>query len=508
MKLEIMQKYIRNFRNTAIQCAYGGNLNNKNVAFGIFIIAVFCMSMIFTTKVLAQPAGTGSLVTGTGFYATMDSAMPKKGVAFTDPDFHTLIVRITDPSDGYSDDGIQNEYATRDPENCNGSFVILRSNDGELYLYDTTTFQMKMHFVDIALGEEAEPKWDTSDPKIFYYVYGTELRSYNIDNNVSTTIHDFKNQFPSATYITDKVKGDASLDRRYWAFMIEDSDYNRLAVLVYDKSTNTILGQKTSFPDSLNFVSMDMSGQHCVIGYDNIATQVFSRDLKTSIDLPAGANGHQDLAMTADGKDVMVYQNNVNDWIAMADLDTGTETKLVKIPFDVNPDIGLHFSGNCANTPGWALISTYGCKNPPQDATHSWMDTQLFMVSLNANATILRIAHTHCYLALNYADEKNYFAECFAAVNTKGTRIYFGSNWGNFTNDYSDAYMATLPQGWSATPTTETTTTTPSATPTTPEFQPWIIPLILIGTTILLIIIKRQSRRTKLQPFLLKLKLI
>jgi hypothetical protein len=42
------------------------------------------------------------------------------------------------------------------------------------------------------------------------------------------------------------------------------------------------------------------------------------------IDLPSGVNGHMDLALTSDGKDVMVYQNNQNDWIAMADLDTGT----------------------------------------------------------------------------------------------------------------------------------------------------------------------------------------
>ena len=62
-----------------------------------------------------------------------------------------------------------------------------------------------------------------------------------------------------------------------------------------------------------------------------------------------------DLALASDGRDVMVYQNTATDWIAMAYLKTGVETNLVKIPFNVSEDIGLHFSGNCADTPGWAL---------------------------------------------------------------------------------------------------------------------------------------------------------
>lgn len=244
---KVYAKYIRNLLETAVLVA--GTLNNKKTVFAILIITVFCLSMILSTKVLAQAFGSGSFsfVTGTGYYAPTDSAMPKKGVAFTDPDFHTSIVRITDKSDEYSDDGIENEYSRIDPENCNGSFVILRANDAELYLYDTATYQVKNHFENIFLGEEPEPRWDASDPKIFYYVYGTELRSYNIDNNVSTTIHDFNKEFPSAAYITTKVEGDASLDRRYWSFMVEDSDYKLLSVIVYDKTANRIVGQKALF---------------------------------------------------------------------------------------------------------------------------------------------------------------------------------------------------------------------------------------------------------------------
>jgi len=260
---------------------------------------------------------------GTDSYVPGEASMPQKGTTFNDPSFHTSIVRITDKSDGYSGAGIENEYARADAENSDGTCVILRGNDGEWYLYDAVTFQMKKHFTDIVHDVEPEPRWDASNPKMFYYLYRTELRSYNTDTDASTTIHDFKAEFPSAAYISTGSEGDASLDRRFWSFMVEDSDYSVTSVIVFDKTSNSIVGQKNSFPDSLNWVSMDMSGRHCVIGYDTHVAQVFSRDFSIGRDLPVGANGHMDVALTSDGSDVMVYQNTATDWIAMADLNTG-----------------------------------------------------------------------------------------------------------------------------------------------------------------------------------------
>lgn len=392
-------------------------------------------------------------VMGTDYYEPPDIAMPQKGKSIKDPNFHTTIVRITEKSDGYSDPGIENEYAKADPENSDGTLLVLRGTNAEWYLYNASTYQMIKHLtVFNSCDQEPEPRWDSSDPKIFYYVCNTELKSYNTATDASTTIHDFKEDFSSAAYIRTGVEGDASLDRRYWCFMIQDSDFNLLAVIVYDKTSDSIVGKKIGFPGDLDYVSMDMSGNHCITGCDALPyAQVFSRDFNSVINLPNGTSGHGDLALTSDGRDVFVYQNVSTDWIAMADLNTGTETPLVEIPFNVNTDIGLHFSGNCSETPGWVLVSTYGSKNPPPGESHSWMDTQLFMVELKANSRIWRIAHTHSYTSLDYTGEKNYFAEAFATINTRGTKIYFGSNWRNFTLDYTDTYQVILPEGWLST---------------------------------------------------------
>jgi hypothetical protein len=76
------------------------------------------------------------------------------------------------------------------------------------------------------------------------------------------------------------------------------------------------------------------------------------------------------------------------------------------------------------------------------------MDNQLFMLQLQQSPTVWRIAHTHAYTSHYYTGEKNYFAEAFAAINKAGSRVYFGSNWGDLAPDYTDTYQAVLPSSW------------------------------------------------------------
>ena len=93
----------------------------------------------------------------------------------------------------------------------------------------------------------------------------------------------------------------------------------------------------------------------------------------------------------------MVYQNVATDFFAMTDLETGIETPLLPIPFDTNPGIGLHVSGNCYAVPGWVLISTNGARNAPSGKQHSWMDNLLFMLELKDSPRVVKLAQTHCY---------------------------------------------------------------------------------------------------------------
>ena len=59
-----------------------------------------------------------------------------------------------------------------------------------------------------------------------------------------------------------------------------------------------------------------------------------------------------------------------------------------------------------------------------------------------------RVTHTVSYTQRQATGEKNYYAEAFAAVDTGGTRVFWGSNWRDFKQDYTDTYQALLPPGW------------------------------------------------------------
>jgi hypothetical protein len=396
---------------------------------------------------------TFRFVTGTGSYAAGSMPRPVKAARFGDPSFTITLQRITEKKDGYSGPGSQNEYSKSDPGNCDGTLLILRGNDAAYYLYNPENCALlhKITVFDECNFCEPEPRWDRADPQVFYYIRDSELRNYNTSSKRSRVIHDFKKDFPDAAYVTTKGEGDASLDRRYWCLMVQDSRDKLLAVICYDMTEDRVVGRKAGgFPDSLNWVGMSMSGEHCIVGYEDVAiyTQVFSRDFLETVKLPEGSAGHGDAARAADGRDVYVYQNVRNDYICLADMAEGTETKLLHIPFEVNPDIGLHVSGNCAGTPGWALVSTYGAENPPAGKSHSWMDNQLFMLELKSSPRVWRVAHNFSYTSRDSTGEKSYYAEAFAAVDTAGTRVFWGSNWGDFRQDYSDAYQALLPAGW------------------------------------------------------------
>jgi len=419
-------------------------------------IALLVTLLLLSALSCQQKAGVKSpfhYIMGKGDFKAPGTPMPEKRKPFQDPDFLTTIDRVTDKKDGYIGPGIQNEYSKMDPENCDGTLLILRGNSAAYYLYRRSTSRLMRQITafDDCDFAEPEPRWDASNPGLFYYVCNTQLRSYDVNTGRSNTIHDFKQDFPGSALITTKMEGDASLDRRYWCFMVQDSDYNLMSVVCYDRDLDSIVGKKAGgFPDDLNWVGMSMSGRYCIVGYEDVAmyTDVFSRDFKDTVRLPEGSAGHGDAALNKEGRDVYVYQNVRNDYISLADMSTGAETRLLHVPYEVNPDIGLHISGNCAGTPGWALVSTYGSEKPPQGKRHSWMDEQLLMLELEADPRIWRIAHTQSYSSGGHSGEKNYFAEAFAAVNTKGTRLYWGSNWRDYSPDYTDTYRVVLPVDW------------------------------------------------------------
>jgi hypothetical protein len=100
--------------------------------------------------------------------------------------------------------------------------------------------------------------------------------------------------------------------------------------------------------------------------------------------------GHYDLALDAQEREVIIFQDIEEDNISLVDLVTGTITPLWSIDFS-HTAVGFHFSGGAFRRPGWALVSTYDSA----PGSHTWMDDQVLAVELKPGGRVLRLAHTH-----------------------------------------------------------------------------------------------------------------
>jgi hypothetical protein len=54
------------------------------------------------------------------------------------------------------------------------------------------------------------------------------------------------------------------------------------------------------------------------------------------------------------------------------------------------------------------------------------MTNSLFMIELKANARVWRVVHTHSIFS-------DYFSQAIATINTRGTKVYWASNWDTAT---------------------------------------------------------------------------
>lgn len=369
---------------------------------------------------------------------------PAKGAFVADPVYHTRVRRVSDlAADGITSEGLTNEYARADPENADGTRALLRGTDGVWYLYSVPGWQ-RLRVVSFRNNADPEPRWHPTNPNVCFFVEGPALWRYDVATDQVALVHDFTDEHPACAVVRTRYEGEPSRDCRYWCLRLEDSNYTLLRVVCYDRQTDQVVGRLSGVGSDVDWVSMDMSGTHCVISPGDFSPAVsYHRDFSHPVTLPHGI-GHADFAVDTTGRDVLVYQNASTDWIAMADLETGAETNLLPIPFSDNLDIGLHFSGNCDAHPGWVLVSTYG----QQATARSWMDQCLFMVRLEPNPVVWRICQTFCIQ--DPALEKDYFGEAFAAINRQGTRVWWGSNWNRTgaDNHRYEAYVAELPMDW------------------------------------------------------------
>jgi hypothetical protein len=386
-------------------------------------------------------------------------AEPAARAPFRDAVLGSCVVRVTNyAQDRASDDpgGLKNEYARVQSFNADESRILVRGTAGTWYLYDARTLQP---LGQMGIGGLGDPRWDTADPEVLYYFEDTRLLRYNVrTQGDAALVHDFGPDFPGQTLaaVWMRYEGSPSRDGRTWGLMAENEGWLPVALLVYDQQTDQVIARRALNPSQGDIDSVTISSlggyflasyESCPAGQTGTLTQpcglmVYDRSLTQGRGL-LPAIGHCDLALDAQGREVLVYQDLEHDTIAMLDLASGTVTSLWPIDFS-HTALGLHFSGRAMARPGWAVVSTYNGGRP---ISYTWMDDQVFIVELRAGGRVVRLAHTHS----QYDDSagQDYWAEPHASTNRDLTRILFTSNWGRAATDQVDMYLIALPPDWS-----------------------------------------------------------
>jgi hypothetical protein len=416
----------------------------------------------------ATPTGSGCpnydpgfrFVTDRQVYSAPSLPEPAPRQWFIDSTFGTCVVRVTDRHHDLSADdpssGMVNEYARVLSFNADGSRLLARSTDGRWYLYDARTLQ-PLEELPLAV----EPRWDASNPNLIFCSDVTRLLSYDLQSGEQNLVREFADDFPGQLLaaVWTRYEGRPSRDCRYWGLMAEDEGWNPVAFVVYDRWADAVtIRDIRGLPgvgEDIDHVTISPLGTYFIASFDRCCDY---GELGSDAN-PCGlmvyphnlANGHgllrdtphYDPALDAQGREVVVFQDNDSDHISMVDLASGVVTPLWAIDFSYT-GIGLHFSGLAYDRPGWAVVSTHD-----EDAvSHTWMDDGVFAIQLKANGRVVRLAHTYSITDETQPGNAAYWAEPHASTNPDLTRVLFTTNWGRYRTEEVEMYMIALPPDW------------------------------------------------------------
>jgi hypothetical protein len=240
--------------------------------------------------------------------------------------------------------------------------------------------------------------------------------------------------------------------------MAEDPNWIPVAFLVYDRVADRIVSSRDmrgvpGIEDDVDHVSISPLGTYFVAAFDRYCEKdtlgsdhrpcglmVYDRSLKNGRGLRR-IIGHYDLALDAEGQEVIIYGDIDTDEIAIVRLSDGQMTPLYPIDFS-RGSIGMHFSGQAIRLPGWTLISTHD----DTARSHTWMDDQVFALELKKGGRVVRLAHTHSIV--NSRMEHDYWAEPHATVNRAFTKVLFTTNWGRSGTEAVETMLIDLVPDW------------------------------------------------------------
>lgn len=374
--------------------------------------------------------------------------MPAAGESFDDLQFGTRVGRVTETP------GIRHEYSRFDPFNADKSRVILHvPATGEWRVYKTQDIPYDKTGNLVRSVDLEDPRWDPVDKGILWGLRDLGIIRINVVDGTETTAKDFSQDpkigpiiqaEPDLYRITMFNEGETSLDKRYWAFILQGSqeDYRPRYLFTWDMLQDKVLGiyNISDEESSIDWVGMSALGNYVLIGADGdnggklaglvIADKELKKFHKINYD-----TAHSDVGLDSLGKEVIVMQNSRTDHIDIIPIEWNTTSieeaggsyagtghiPLIRLFYasesQYSLDSGVHIS---CNSPGYCVISTY---IEPGLEEQNWLDRSIVLARLD------RVNPEVFYLAKVYGTTGDYWEETQATITNDGRRVLWATNW-------------------------------------------------------------------------------
>ena len=370
---------------------------------------------------------------------------PGVGQTYVDPEFGTLVRRISDAATLVGASGIiKPMYSTIQAWNADESYLILYWTGGTgagHHLYDGKTYA-HIKKLDIAPADLEQVFWDTSNPKILYYVDGKKFKKFNVDtdtNATATVLRDFSTAPTSCTSNVDSGADPmfSSWDSRFFGLECGDKQF------AYDAVNNTV-GTVVTVAAGGESVQASPSGARFFLDVSN-AAQVRDPNMSLVRSLSGlGADSHSSQG-TADGADTwfsVQFDAGVGSGTLFAtDLTTGsTRALLAQSSGWPYPPHDTHICALSYKNPGWVVAGTIGALTGG-NLGQGVLENEIVLVNANTGGGFCRVAHART--CADVCGTNGYWAETHNVISPRGTRILFGSDWSGGAT--VDTYVVELP---------------------------------------------------------------
>ncbi|MEI7903889.1 MAG: hypothetical protein WCI43_00565 [Candidatus Firestonebacteria bacterium] len=396
------------------------------------------LKAFLTVMMLALPVF--GAVTDTDLRPLPDApALPEAGKTYVDPVFKTLIMRVTDESDGKNN---QNAYSYWPSFNKDCSyFHITTSNLGPtLYSFDPAGFKL-LKKEKLFAGKTPNgtlPVWEDSiwsgrDSDSLFCSEGPRLWSYNVKTKAYTLLKDFSEMLPG-----EKIwQLSRSVDDEVFGFTRKDLIKNNVkGYAVWKRSTDTLPANKNQ--TELDEVQVDKSGKYLVVksgkqGRGVINVHVIDLQSSSVSDLlddgPDYSPGHSDSGMGC----LVGEDNYLNRFLFRKLASPHSFTALLTRKKDWSQGAHLSF---LTDDESMILVSNYTANKSPCSGLFK---DEIFLLATDGSGRVKRICHHRS----DYLKTKEYWDSPRANISRNGKFVVYTSNWG--ASGRRDVFIAKIP---------------------------------------------------------------